>query len=357
MVKYSIIIPIYNAESYLRNTLDSILKQRFTDYEVILVNDGSKDNSLNICNEYKEKHSNFKVITIENSGSGIARNTGIKEAKGEFLYFPDADDVLTEDALEKIDMVISSKKSDLYVFAFYKAYRDSDELILEKYEDNFLESDDVRSHYEMYMERNGIYIQGAPWNKVFRREIVTKNGVEFPSLKRHQDEAFIVRYMAHTRNVLISKEPIYIYYLNRLYEESLKFPKNYYEIKTDLYNLFMDVTKSWSKGNNIELYLKYNFVMTCNRLFELIFSKKWSLNKKERMLYIKNILNDKLMEENINYVILHENEVISMLKRQKYSDSKIERFIKYIKMLNKKNYKLIYLYSNFYVKYKKIRGR
>ncbi len=357
MIKYSIIIPIYNASKYLRNTLDSIVNQNYDDYEVILVNDGSTDNSLDICNEYKEKYANFKVITIENSGAGIARNKGIKEAKGEFLYFPDSDDILVEDAFSKIEEVINSKKSDLYVFAFYKGYRDSNELKLEKYEDNYLESDEVRSHYEMYMEKSGIYIQGAPWNKVFRRDIINKYNVEYPSLKRHQDECFIVRYMAHTKNVLISKEPIYVYYLNRLYEESLKFPKNYYEIKTDYFNLFMDVTKDWSKENNIELYLKYNFVMTCDRLFQLIFSKKWDFKRKERISYIKKVLNDELMTNNINYVLEHENQVIEMLKRQKYSESKIKKFIKYIKMLNKKNYKEIYLYSSLYVKYKKLRGR
>ncbi len=357
MIKYSIIIPIYNASKYLRNTLDSIVKQKFDNYEVILVNDGSTDDSLDICNEYKEKYSNFKVITIENSGSGIARNTGIKEAKGEFLYFPDSDDILVEDAFDKIEKVINSKNADLYVFAFYKGYRDSEEIKLEKYEDHYLESDEVRSHYEMYMEKSGIYIQGAPWNKVFRRYIVNKYNIEYPSLKRHQDECFIVRYMAHTKNVLVSKEPIYVYYLNRLYEESLKFPKNYYEIKTDYFNLFMDVTKDWSKENNIELYLKYNFVMTCDRLFQLIFSQKWALKRKERMDYIKKVLNDELMISNINYVLKYEDSVIEMLRRQKYGESKINKFIKYIKMLNKKNYREIYLYSSIYIKYKKLRGR
>ena len=357
MIKYSIIIPVYNAELYLKETLNSILKQNYTNYEVILVNDGSTDNSLDICNEYALKNNNFKVINIENSGAGIARNRGIEEAKGEFLFFPDSDDILTDDALENIDEVINSKKADLYVFAFYKAYRDQEKLILQKYEDNFLDSDDVRRHYEKYTESNGIYIQGAPWNKIFRRDIVLKNKVWFPNLKRHQDEAFIVRYMAYTKNVLISSKPIYIYYLNRLYEESLKFPKNYYEIKKELYNIFMDVTKNWSEENNIELYLKYNFVMTCNRFFELIFSKKWNFNKKEKIDYIKNVLNDKLMADNIIYVLKHEKEVIKMLKEKHFSNSKIKQFINYIKMLNKKNYKLIYLYSSFYVKYKKIRGR
>ena len=357
MVKYSIIIPVYNASKYLRNTLDSIVKQKYDNYEVILVNDGSTDDSLEICNEYQEKYSNFKVVTIENSGAGIARNVGIKESKGDYLYFPDADDLLTADAFTKIDEVVSSKEADLYVFAYYKSYRDSNELKLVEYEDNFLDSDSVRAHYEMYMEKSGIYIQGAPWNKVFKRKIVVKNKIEYPSLKRHQDECFIVRYMAHTKNVLVSKEPIYIYYLNRLYEESLKFPKNYYEIKKDYYNLFMDVTKNWSDDNNIELYLKYNFVMTCDRLFQLIFSKKWALNRSERMEYIKSVLNDQLMEDNIEYVLKNEDLLTCMLTRLKYSESKIKKFIKYIKMLNKKNHKMIYLYSSFYLKYKKLKRR
>ena len=91
-VAISIIVPVYNAEKYLDRCLNSIYSQTFSDYEIILVNDGSKDNSLSKCYEFAAKDERITVIDKENGGAGSARNAGVKAAKGEYLAFPDVDD-------------------------------------------------------------------------------------------------------------------------------------------------------------------------------------------------------------------------------------------------------------------------
>ena len=88
----SVIIPVYNVEQYLRQCVDSVLNQQLQDYEIILVDDGSKDNSVGICDEYKKTHSNVIVIHKENGGSSSARNTGMKAASGKYIVFLDSDD-------------------------------------------------------------------------------------------------------------------------------------------------------------------------------------------------------------------------------------------------------------------------
>ena len=93
-LKISVIIPVYNVEKYLRICLESILNQNFKGYEIILINDGSTDNSLNICREYEKKYSNIIVINEENSGPSAARNKGLEYAKGKYISFIDSDDEL-----------------------------------------------------------------------------------------------------------------------------------------------------------------------------------------------------------------------------------------------------------------------
>ena len=102
MPKVSIIVPVYNVEPYLRQCLDSILAQTFTDWECILVDDGSKDGSGAICDEYAEKDSRFRVVHQENKGSSAARNEGLSLSKGIYLSFIDSDDWVENNYLERL---------------------------------------------------------------------------------------------------------------------------------------------------------------------------------------------------------------------------------------------------------------
>ena len=119
-VKISIIIPVYNVEKYLNQCLDSILNQDFDDFEVICVNDGSTDYSLNILNDYAERDSRVKVISQINKGQGNARNTGLKYAEGKYIMFIDSDDYISEGSIKKIYFNALSNDSDIVIFEFYQ---------------------------------------------------------------------------------------------------------------------------------------------------------------------------------------------------------------------------------------------
>ena len=119
---FSVIVPVYNAEKTLRRCLDSILRQTFSDYEVILVDDGSKDSSLDICKSYCAKDKRFSVLHQENSGVSKARNRGLDSAKGNYICFVDSDDTITSDYLEQVNNAATAQKTD----AIFIGYREVD---------------------------------------------------------------------------------------------------------------------------------------------------------------------------------------------------------------------------------------
>ena len=122
MPKVSVIIPVYNVEKYLRECLDSVVNQTLKDIEIICINDGSPDNSLAILEEYAKKDSRIIVISQENSGVSTARNVGIDLAKGDYLYFIDADDYAEPDLLELSYQKALSTQCDIVNFGFFEHY-------------------------------------------------------------------------------------------------------------------------------------------------------------------------------------------------------------------------------------------
>ena len=122
MSKISIIVPIYNAEKTLEKCIESILKQTFKNFELILVNDGSTDKSLVICNRYSNKDKRIRIIDKKNEGTIPTRKRGIKESKSEYVTFIDADDWIRKDTLEIINLEINKNNPDVIVFNYYRVF-------------------------------------------------------------------------------------------------------------------------------------------------------------------------------------------------------------------------------------------
>ena len=148
-MKVSVIIPAYNAEKYLEETLESIVNQTLDEYEIITINDGSTDSTLSILKRYESQYNNFKIIDKQNEGVSAARNDGLKSATGEYIFFYDADDIAELDALDALYSAAVTKKADLVIAGYdifdnYKttAVRDLDELItmdhIDKYDPQIL---------------------------------------------------------------------------------------------------------------------------------------------------------------------------------------------------------------------------
>ena len=210
MPKISIIVPVYNTEKYLRPCLDSILAQKFTDWETILVDDGSKDQSGQICDEYVNKAPRFTVIHNENHGVSVTRNIGIKNANAEWLYFIDADDELLPDALENLYRN-TSEEVDL-VSASYVRYEEN-KIIPERQAsvDALLTREQFIKEISYYKARN---CERYCWTKLFRRSVIQNNNLSFDTtLAYREDVVFLYSYLIHcSRQIKCVKAPVYNYY-------------------------------------------------------------------------------------------------------------------------------------------------
>lgn len=203
MSKISIIVPVYNVERYLSKCVDSILNQTFTDFELILIDDGSTDNSGKICDEYSEKDERIKVIHKENEGLSSARNAGIDIAVGKCLGFVDSDDYIEKDMYEILYRDICQDGVDIAICGFYNQYKDKcyeDKYILEKC---VLDAEEA---FKLALMSRGISLSAV--NKLYRKEIF--KGKKFPLGKTYED-AFLVPELIISSNK-ISYNPVAKYY-------------------------------------------------------------------------------------------------------------------------------------------------
>jgi len=350
MPKFSIIIPVYNVEKYLEESVNSILNQSYKDFELILVDDGSKDNSKRICENYASIDERVRVINCENSGSGIARNKGIDIAIGEYCYFADADDTLLPDALYIMNQEINNSHADLYVFGYILKRRDMQKEIKKNRINLYIEGKTIRENYQFYMEDGETYIQGAPWNKLFKTKNIKENNVFYPDLRRNQDEVFIVRYMNTVNSVKFSDKLIYKYYVNNLQDEWNKFPKDYFEIRTKVYREFKENIIKWNPENvKVKILINFMYIRSMVMCFEYMFNPKWEMDKEARKDYIKSITNNNEVKTCINFLLENKKEVKRCMKESNEKVSKIKLLFLQMKLIKKQRIKFIYIMSKFMI--------
>ena len=206
--KVSIVVPIYNREKFLDKCISSLLKQTYKNIEIILVDDGSKDNSLDICSSYAKNDNRIKVIHKENGGVQSARNRGIDEATGYYLCFTDADDYVSDKFIENFIKVYENGEYHCVVCGFYKV--DQDDNILLK-NDNLINLNIPlfeSERWALYFERFGCYV----WNHMFITELVRKYNVRFDKdVIIFDDTAFTMNYLNHIDSIGFTNSNDYYY--------------------------------------------------------------------------------------------------------------------------------------------------
>lgn len=198
-MKYSIIVPVYNAEKYIRQCVDSVLRQTCNDFELILVDDGSSDGSADILNEYASC-SNVVMIQKKNGGVSSARNAGLDVAKGDWVSFVDSDDVLEECCLENFDKL--ERKADVNFFSSVDFFEDSSTKI-HKMIDGYSEGEKDIQRAIYYLKTNpGFEFFGVTWNKFFRNSIIQKYHIRFDQrISYREDELFTSNFLAYAKSV------------------------------------------------------------------------------------------------------------------------------------------------------------
>ena len=247
----SIIVPVYNAEKYLERCILSILNQTLKDIELILINDGSPDDSQKIIDKYKKEYPDIiKTKTIINSGPSVARNTGLEIATGEYIGFVDSDDYIEKTMYEKLYSKAMEEKSDIVACGYFT----ETEKTIKAYQTGYLE------HYgKSIVENPEIFIYGVPylWNKIFKRELITKNKISFnKELKIFEDLTLVYKLFAHANKISKIEDPLYYYIKENTESLTSKFSEKFFHIMPAMKEL-KDYYKKLGIYDELEDYLIY----------------------------------------------------------------------------------------------------
>lgn len=269
---FSIIVPVYNSSQYLHRCIESILNQTYKDFECILVDDGSTDDSGLICDTYKQKDKRVRVYHKENGGVSSARNKGIKEAKGNYVIFVDSDDYILEDKLEKV--YLNSLQNPDMLVGYYKIPESYRYVVHEITEKDFFHINNI----------------GVVWTSVYNNKILKENSICFDeSIWHGEDSIFILNYFLHCKNIVFIDDHGYIYEKGHVNGLNAKFQSCIKELYT--YNTITEYRNeiySKIKGDK-KIYFKIKKGEII-RIVKSIYLSHDKLPFRKRINFIKSIL-------------------------------------------------------------------
>lgn len=262
MEKVSIIIPAYNESSRIKKCLDSLLKQSYQNLEIIVINDGSTDDTLEILHSYK--NSNLKVFSIKNSGQGAARNFGIKKASGDYLMFVDADDYVDIKIVELLMNNLKENNSDVSVCDLYKVYDKNN--VLFKNLEHFCEDECI----------NLMLSHPGPVGRLYKRKLFLNNEIFFVEKMINEDLGTIPLLGIYINKVSYLPKPLYYYVIH---ENSTTQQKTYSSKMEDIFKILEHLKKEFKNRTDGEYrdvleYLYIEHLLYSASLKFLVFDKK-----------------------------------------------------------------------------------
>lgn len=302
MSRISVIIPVYNAERYLPDCLESIIGQTFDDYEIIIVNDGSTDNSQKIIENFAKSCDKIKNFTIENGGVSKARNFGISVASGEYIVFADADDTVEKDYIEQLSN--NARDGTLTLCAYNKIYLDRKKKYKEIWRaDN---KDDVSvtdDFYKVYSK----WLFNSPWNKLYSKKIIDVNEIAFDiGLNVGEDLIFNAKYVEKSKinSFIVINKPLYNYYVRNVESNSTRYDYSICEKVLTHRDYIMSCMKQFNVTEEEKANIDGTFFNQINEYLYIKLDKKQMLHafENEKLLEFLKIVSDvkskKLTERN-----------------------------------------------------------
>lgn len=286
----SIIIPVYNVEKYLKRCLESVIHQTYINLEILLIDDGSTDRSLEICREYEKIDSRIKVYHKNNEGLGLTRNYGLKHANGEFITFIDSDDYIVTDAIEMLYLKEKETDADIVIANYY--YKNTVQEV--HLSEGFYRESEIKDILMVHAMGNSPRVLDGlsytAWGKLYKKNILCNNRIEFPSERKMiwEDLVFNTEVFSVCKRIYVSHYPIYYYCYN---EGSLThtYKPNKLHMVMDLYKYMVKKIEVLNLPEEAEMRLNNNFIghiRTCIKL-EVYYAKLNGVNR--TFINIENI--------------------------------------------------------------------
>ena len=315
--KLSIIVPVYGVEKYIDKCLNSLVKQSLKEIEVIVVNDGTKDNSQKIIDKYVKKYPDkIKSYIKENGGQGSARNYGLKKATGEYIGYVDSDDFVEKDMYKKLYNKAKENNYDIVVCGNYNVSEDYQNKNIDAFINN----------YNTDLE-NIFFGKMAVWNKIYKRDILIKNKLEFKEKVWYEDLAFTLKAIMNSNSFAFIDEPLYDY----LIREGSTMNNSNVQRNLEILDAFNDILSYIKHNKKEEYFSKIEFLAIDHIYISAI------------VRVLKAETDDKVKRETINKLIDYMNTSFPNYKNNKYINtlSKNRKII--YKLINIKMYGLINL--------------
>lgn len=320
----SIIIPVYNVELYISKCIESVLNQTYKSFEVIIVDDGSPDNSIKIAQKYADIDKRIRIITKENGGLSDARNVGINQAKGKYIYFLDSDDYIEDNLLEKVVNYAEQNNSDVIIFGYFVDYVDDKGLV--KYTNNvFLDSIESEVKYEdsFTIDNNLLAMLGYAWNKFYKREYLINNNIKFEKgVSLIEDILFNELALTKSKNIFILKDQLYHYIHRDRSTLSTTFYKDSYKLQVKSIKARENILKHWNiKDEIIQNIISKQQTEAIRFCCSNMFYYKNNLTLIEKYKYIKFMLDDENTKTRIQQFmpISIEEKIMKIIIKRKVS--------------------------------------
>ncbi|SHJ51446.1 glycosyltransferase family 2 protein [Hespellia stercorisuis] len=297
MPKISVIVPVYNCEKYIEHGIKSVLGQTYTDWELILVNDGSTDSSGVICRTWEQKDSRIRVLEKENGGgAGEARNRGTQIAEGDFIAYLDSDDYYRPAMLEELVTAQEKHDADVVVAGFEEFVDEESNRFRGRTaypEQTLSDSEEVR---DFFIEHYPEGLLGFPWNKLYRASIIQKYCIEFPKMRRLEDGIFNVLFFERCDRAEIIGTASYCYRASGQVEQG-KLPYDFFQIMKVFVNQYYDALDRWGRdiGASEKSMVSYfqNDLVCC---LENMLQSCWKKPVREKYKDIERIRRDELTQ-------------------------------------------------------------
>lgn len=315
-ISISVIITIFNSEKYIKRCLDYIIAQTFKNIEIILINDGSNDNSKNICYKYCRRYGFIKLVNQEKRGVAQARNKGVEIAKGKYITFVDSDDYIDVNMFEEMYKAIEKLNADLCICNYIKEDKNTKKYCDSGIKKDILTNKEVKKLLQIRLierdnseKKHELAVFRGACGKLYRNKIIENNNIRFKKeLVIGEDFLFNLEYLNYTNSVVLCKK-YYYHYVTNIESLTQKYEdKCWYRYKSILINI-----KKFSRDNDFYNQEEYRFVKLVLKYFLISIRNEHNYN------------NNKSLRDEFKYIrqICTEDMVESSLKKYRYRDFSI----------------------------------
>ena len=313
-VTVSIIMPVYGVEKFVGKAIQSILDQTFTDFEFLIVDDGTKDRSGEICDEYAAKDSRIRVFHKENGGAPTARNVAIDVAKGKYFYFLDSDDWAEPTMLEDMVRLADQHRAQLVVTGFYiDTYYTDTEYVTQEVSipsQAFATQQEFRENAHRLFDKNLLY---TPWNKLYSGDYIRQNDLRFPTTF-WDDFPFNLSVVRDIERVVVSDGKYYHFMRARAESETAKYRPDMYEKREDEHCWLVELYRYWEidnpRGNE---FLARRYIERLIGCVENVANPACTMTTREKKAEIRRIIATDLAQSSAQIAVPHSHYMKWML--------------------------------------------